>query len=96
MNYSFYIISYQGERKLLLKETIKKLGAWFNHFENQYILCSKYDINRIKDELDNVINHGKDKLLIIEIDIKNTKGWLPSSGWDWIKTQKERVKNRIS
>lgn len=89
--YKLYIISYSGANSQSVKETIKTFGAWFNNFDNQYIVCTTSSIEIIEEKLQNKINQGSDKLLIIEVEMKQTKGWLNSSGWEWIKTQRRKL-----
>ncbi len=89
--YNLFIISYSGSKSASVKEIVKSLGAWSNHFDNQYMLCTTMTIDEVKDYLDKVINQGQDKLLILEVSLKNTKGWISKRGWDWIKSQKQKL-----
>jgi hypothetical protein len=90
--YNLFIISYSGSKSPSVKEIIKSLGAWSNHFDNQYMLCTTLTIDEVKAYLDNVIIQGQDKLLILEVSLKGTKGWISKTGWDWIKSQKIKLK----
>jgi hypothetical protein len=90
--YNLFIISYSGSKSASVKEIIKSLGAWSNHFDNQYMLCTTLTIDEVKAYIDNAIIQGQDKLLILEVSLKDTKGWISKTGWDWIKSQKLKLK----
>jgi hypothetical protein len=87
-----YIISYSGTNAIAVKEAIKLLGSWFSHFENQYLLGTMLPINVIKETLDKKITQGVDRLLILEVELKDVKGWINKNGWDWITNQKTLLK----
>jgi hypothetical protein len=89
--YKLYLISYSGSYATSVKDTIKTFGAWFNHFENQFLLCTTKDLDTVKDKLDTKINQGQDKLLVMEIKIVNAKGWLNKDGWEWLRSQKDKL-----
>ena len=89
--YKLFIISYSGTYSASFKEAVKPLGAWFNHFDNQYMVCTTYTMDQVKSRLDAKINQGQDKLLILEVDLKNVKGWINNSGWEWIKSQRQKL-----
>ena len=89
--YKLYIISYSGANSQSIKDAVKTFGAWFNNFDNQYIVCTTLTIEKIEEKLETKINQGSDKLLIIEVELKQTKGWLNNSGWEWIKSQRRKL-----
>ncbi|HCL05201.1 MAG TPA: hypothetical protein DHW64_04210 [Chitinophagaceae bacterium] len=91
--HKLYIISYNGSNSSAIKETVKLHGAWFSHFDNQYLLCSTSNIATIKSALDTKIVQGVDRLLILEVELKEVKGWINKNGWDWIKNQREKLKH---
>lgn len=88
---SFYIISYKGRNSNDFKELIKMCGSWFNIFENQYIVCTSYNIATIKQHLEDGINKKTDIYLILEIELLGRTGLLPKNAWDWIKSQEQRT-----
>jgi len=89
--YKLFIISYSGSYSASVKETVKSFGAWFNHFDNQFLLCTTSTIDEIKARLDSKINQGQDKLLILEVNLKDVKGWINNTGWEWIKSQRQKL-----
>jgi len=82
-----YIISYKGTKVAEVKEAIKPMGAWFNHFENQYLVSSSWSLNQIKQALDRVVVQKQDRLLIMKVSIAERTGWLSQLGWDWLNNQ---------
>lgn len=89
--YKLFIISYSGNYSDSVKETVKSLGAWFNHFDNQFLVCTTLSMEVVKSRLDAKINQGQDKLLILEVNLKDVKGWINTTGWEWIKSQRQRL-----
>lgn len=90
--YKLFVISYSGSYANSVKETVKSFGAWFNHFDNQYLVCTTMTMQQIKTQLDSIISQGTDKLLVLEVTLKDTHGWLNDNGWDWINSQKEKLR----
>ena len=86
-----FIISYSGNSAESIKETVKTLGSWFNHFTNQYLVCTSLSMKQIIDRLNSKISQEKDLLLVLEIDINDVHGWLPEKGWKWIISQREKL-----
>jgi hypothetical protein len=61
---------------------------WVRYAPNNYILYTAKDVEVWYNRLRKVI-HEDDNIFIVEINIKNRQGWLPSKIWDWIK--KDRI-----
>ena len=75
---------------MVVKETIKELGTWANYFDNQYMLFSTHSIGLLKQKIEAKIETGTDRLLIMEVSLTDSVGWLPKTAWEWIKTQKSK------
>lgn len=86
------MISYSGANSSAVKEKVKQLGSWATYFDNQYFLYSNFPILSIRSSIDSVINTGVDKLLIVDIDLREANGWLPKTAWDWIGELKQKAK----
>lgn len=86
-----FVISYRGSNPTGVNSAIKELGAWFNHFDDTYLLSSKKGIVEVKAALESTISKGEDRLLILEVEIKNAKGWITKAGWDWIEEQRRHL-----
>lgn len=84
---NIYIIAYQGTKAAEVKEAIKPMGAWFNHFENQFLVSSEWSMAQIMEALNRVVIQKQDRLLILRVDVRERTGWLNQQGWDWINKQ---------
>lgn len=62
---------------------IKKMGAWFNFFDNQWLLQSTLSDKEIYNRLQNP--QKLIRILILEITIKSSWGWMPQDAWNWLK-----------
>lgn len=78
-----YYISYDKQFfDKSLESKIKKMGAWFNFFDNQWLLQSHLPEKEIYNRLQNLQNPIR--ILILEITIKSSWGWMPQDAWDWL------------
>ena len=91
MKKSVYIISYgflekKGDYTALYEE-LSNFESWWHKIDNTWFvysdLSAKEIYAKLKPHLDNNI------YLIINIVTQNCYGWLPQSGWDWMKKYKE-------
>jgi len=83
----FIIIIYKvdGDDKSV-KDNIKLLGAWFNYLQGSFLLMTTISVEEVYKRIST--NKSSDRFLIMEVDLKNYYGILPTEAWDWIKEKK--------
>lgn len=60
---------------------------WWHYTDNAYIIASTYDV----EKLYNATVPGMSTMqyvLFIEVDPKNSQGWLPKDAWTWLQKYK--------
>ena len=72
--------------------SIDSLISWFHYIKSSYILITtdssaKQLAKKIQPLIPNKF------YLLVEIDMNNRQGWLPSKAWDWIHKQVEKMNN---
>lgn len=68
-----------------LIEAIKKANGWMHHLDSTWIITSDKGIKDWYANLRPFIDQN-DYLLIIELIQAEAYGWMPKSGWEWIKS----------
>jgi hypothetical protein len=69
-----------------IKDNIKLLGDWFNYFQGSFLLLTKLSVQDIYNKI--ATNNTADRFLVLEVDLKEYWGILPSEAWDWLKLKK--------
>ena len=85
-----FIISYSGVNSTAIEQAIKSYGSWFHVSKETYLIGANTSAKDIRLKLDPIMLQGKDKLLILEVSIKDAQGWLQDNEWAWIKTERSR------
>lgn len=81
-----YYISYDNQFfNKSIENNIKQMGAWFNFFNNQWLLETNLDPKDIYNRLQN--HQNPIRILVIEISIKSAWGWMPNDAWNWINSK---------
>lgn len=83
----FVIIIYNVEGgDQSIKENIKSLGDWFNYFQGSWLVLTRLGVQDIYNRIGT--NKTGDRFLVMEVDLKNYWGILPTEAWDWLKSKK--------
>ncbi|MDO8571124.1 MAG: hypothetical protein Q7R79_00405 [bacterium] len=65
----------------------KWISDWRHYNDNAYIVASSFDVGRLYNSIAPGMN-GIQYTLIIEVDPKNSQGWLPKDAWTWLQKYK--------
>lgn len=82
-----YLISYKVKRLDEFVNLIKTFGPWYKFDENSFLITSLLDVTEINSRLNALFDVNVDRLLIVEINVRNYKGWQTKEIWDWFQTQ---------
>nr|WP_294873524.1 DUF3884 family protein [uncultured Pedobacter sp.] len=81
-----YIIQYELEEDLILKERIKSLGAWISYFPKSWVVESDLSPLQIYNKLS--ADYAKARIFIIELNTSHYYGMMPTELWDWLTERK--------
>jgi hypothetical protein len=64
---------------------------WWHYIKSCYLIKSDLSASEIADALPRSMREGS--LLVVEVDLSNSTGWLPDKAWRWIyrRQDEERV-----
>jgi hypothetical protein len=65
----------------------KWFSDWWHYTDNAYIVASEHTAEKIYSGAVPGMT-GIKHVLVIEVDPKNTQGWLPKDAWTWLSKYK--------
>jgi hypothetical protein len=60
---------------------------WWHYIKSVYLIKSEYSANQIADALPQSMREAG--FLVVEVNIKNSSGWLSDKSWTWINQRQE-------
>ena len=87
MKKKVYVISYsflekKGDYTALYQE-LSSFESWWHKLDNTWLVYSELDSKQIYQKLSRLLDNNI-YLIINEVN-SNCYGWLPPSGWEWLK-----------
>ena len=90
--YKIFVISYSGNNSEIFEKEVKTLPSWLHFSKDNYLICVQSSAKEIRTKLESKILQGKDKLLVLEVDIKDVEGWLKDDDWNCLKSERALTK----
>ena len=84
----FYISFDKPLLDVATDKKIKDMGPWFRYFGNNWLLETELSEKQIYDRLQTIGNEFR--ILIIEINIKSSWGWMPKDAWTWLNERRNK------
>jgi hypothetical protein len=85
-----FVISYSGSNSEAVEQAVKAYSSWFHFSKDVFLISGTFTALEIRTQLESKILQGKDKLLVLEVTIKNAEGWLTDKEWEWLKTERAK------
>lgn len=86
-----FVISYSGGNSNEIEQAVKSYASWFHFGKDTYLVAEgTATAKEIRTNLERKIAQGKEKLLILEVSIKEAEGWLLDNEWDWLKSERAK------
>ena len=88
-----FIILYSGSNSNAVETAVKSYDSWFHFGKDSFLISTPNNTKaeQIRLKLEPNIVVGKDKILVMEVNIKDANGYLHDNEWDWIKSERSRV-----
>jgi len=81
-----FVITYSGNNSADIEQAVKSFSSWFHFTKDVFLISEDATAKQIQSRLETKILQGKEKLLVIEVEIKDVQGWLQKNEWDWLKS----------
>lgn len=80
-----YDLKVPGKDYKSLHEALKTANSWWHHLESTWILYTNDSVQVWTDRLTKLLDQN-DRLFVVDITGRQSNGWLPQQGWDWLRT----------
>lgn len=57
-------------------------AAWWNHIPSLYLVRTRLSADGVSEQVEQYTNQAR--FLVMEVNLANSQGWLPSRSWEWI------------
>lgn len=79
-----YDLNNHSKRYDELYATIKEADGWWHYLDSFWIIKTGLSVNDWTEKLKQKIDK-RDSLLVVEVSVKESNGWLPKDAWDWLR-----------